>query len=195
MLPWLCGAPGNHSGAHRTARLESADAEGLTHLTEADAGLLVLLRVRLAERLLAKATAPRLLTLQAMLTRLALLDQSQDRGRQRLLHGLLHRAAHALGQRRVQCDSQVRVRLVGQALLLQLLMDLLDLLQRLLHALRNLLTRLLTGLLDRLLDHLCELLLRATHLRAADLLAKLLQGGVPVITDMKTPFNATGKPT
>ncbi|GGJ56106.1 hypothetical protein GCM10010121_078360 [Streptomyces brasiliensis] len=71
----------------------------------------------------------------------------------------------------VQGDSQVRVGLVGQALLLQLLLDLLDLLQRLLHALRDLLARLQAGLLDRLLDDLRELLLRATHL-----LAELLQG-------------------
>ncbi|MFJ1562199.1 hypothetical protein, partial [Streptomyces mirabilis] len=66
----------------------SADAEGLTHLPEAEAGL----RVRLAERLLAKAATPLLLALQALLTLLtllAVLDQGQDRGRQCLLHGLL----------------------------------------------------------------------------------------------------------
>ncbi|MET9603267.1 hypothetical protein, partial [Streptomyces sp. NPDC006459] len=104
------------------------------------------------------------------LTLLALLHQRQDRDGQRLLYGLLHRAAHALEQGVVQRDSQVRVRLVGQALLLQLLLDLLNLLQRLLHALRDLQARLLTGLLDRLLDHLRELLLRPGHLLAEHLL-------------------------
>jgi hypothetical protein len=142
----------------------SADTEGLTHLTESEARLLALL----AERRLAEAAAPRLL---ALLTLLALLHQRQDRGRQRLLHGLLDRTAYALVQGVVQRDGQVRVRLLGQALLLQLLLDLLDLLQRLLHALRDLLARLLAGLLDGLLDHLRELLLRP-----GDLLPELLQG-------------------
>ncbi|GHE85556.1 hypothetical protein GCM10014715_47240 [Streptomyces spiralis] len=74
-------------------------------------------------------------------------------------------------QRVVQREGDVRVRLVGQALVLQLLLDLLDLLQRLLHALCHLVARLLAGLLDRLLDHLRDLLLRAADLRAV-----LLQG-------------------
>ncbi|GGN73215.1 hypothetical protein GCM10011579_051130 [Streptomyces albiflavescens] len=78
-------------------------------------------------------------------------------------------------QRVVQREGEVRVRLLGQALLLKLLLDLLDLLQRLLHALRDLLARLLAGLLDRLLDDLCDLLL-AAHLLAVLLLAVLLQG-------------------
>ncbi|MFE4448134.1 hypothetical protein [Streptomyces sp. NPDC056820] len=165
-------APGHTA---QRGRLRSADAEGLAHLPEAEAGLLVLLRVRLAvrlllterlltERRLAEAATPLLLTL------LALLEQRHDRGRQRLLHGLLHSLPDALVQRVVQRDSQVRVGLVGQALLLQLLLDLLNLLQRLLHALRDLLARLLTRLLDRLLHHLRELLL------TAGLLAELLQG-------------------
>ncbi|MET8538223.1 hypothetical protein ABZV67_42620 [Streptomyces sp. NPDC005065] len=119
---------------------------------------------RLALRLLARGLAELLLAL------LALLHQCQDRDRQRLLHGLLHSAAHALVQGVLQCDSQVRVGLVGQALLLQLLLNLLDLLQRLLHALRHLLARLLAGLLDRLLDHLRDLLLRPGHLLAELLL-------------------------
>jgi hypothetical protein len=138
----------------------------LTHRAQAEAGLLVLLRVLLAE-----AAAPLLLTLLALLALLALLHQRQDCGRQRLLHGLLHSAAHALLQGVMQRDGQVRVGVVGDALLLQLLLDLLNLLQRLLHALRDLLARLLAGLLDGLLDHLRELLLGP-----GDLLAELLQG-------------------
>ncbi|GAA3769963.1 hypothetical protein GCM10022206_05680 [Streptomyces chiangmaiensis] len=69
-------------------------------------------------------------------------------------------------QRVVQRDGQVGMRLLGQALLLELLLDLLDLLKLVLHALGDLLARLLTGLLDRLLDDLRDLLLRAAHLRA-----------------------------
>ncbi|GAA3888203.1 hypothetical protein GCM10022207_64580 [Streptomyces lannensis] len=64
-------------------------------------------------------------------------------------------------QRVVQRKSEVGVRLLGHALLLELLLDLLDLLQLVLHALGDLLARLLTGLLDRLLDDLRDRLLRA----------------------------------
>jgi hypothetical protein len=151
----------------------SADTEGLTHLAVAEAGLLVL-RERLAELLEALPATPLLLALLALLTLLtllALLEQRHDHRRQRLLHGLLHRLPYALAQRGVQCDGQVRVRLVGDALLLELLLDLLDLLQHVLHALCDLLARLLTRLLDGLLDDLLDL-----TLRGAALLAELLHG-------------------
>ncbi|GAA3813826.1 hypothetical protein GCM10023083_55070 [Streptomyces phyllanthi] len=78
-------------------------------------------------------------------------------------------------QRAVQRQRQVGVRLLGEALLLELLLDLLDLLERLLHTLRNLLARLLAGLLDRLLDHLGDLL-RAGLLAEAGLLHGLRTG-------------------
>jgi len=175
--------PGNHPGHTASRRPGSADTEGLTHLAVAEARLLVL-RELLAERLLAEPAAVLRLALLtelallrlallrlALLTELALLQQRHDRGRQRLLHGLLHSVPDARVQRVVQRDSQVRVRLVGHTLLVELLLHLLDLLQRLLHALRDLLARLLTRVLDRLLDHLRDLLLRA-----ADLLTELLQG-------------------
>jgi hypothetical protein len=159
-------------GTPHRAALRSADTERLTHLTEA--GLLVLLAERLlAVRLLvllAEPAAPLLLTLLALLALLALLQQSHDRGRQRLLHGLLHRVPDARVQRTVQRDGQVRVRLLGNALLLELLLHLLDLLERLLHLLRDLLGRLLARLLDGLLDQLGDLL------RAADLRTCLLHG-------------------
>ncbi|EKX65493.1 hypothetical protein STRIP9103_08138 [Streptomyces ipomoeae 91-03] len=150
----------------------SADAEGLTtHLTEP--GLLVL-RERLAERLLAVPATPRLLALQALL--LALLEQRHDRVGQRLLHGLLHGVADGSGERAVQREGHVRVRLLGEFRpVLQLLLDLLDLLERLLHLLGDLLGRLLTRLLDGLLDHLGDLLL-AAQLLATELLAVLLEG-------------------
>ncbi|MCX4791818.1 hypothetical protein OG369_38830 [Streptomyces sp. NBC_01221] len=191
--------PENDSRAHRTAARASADTEGLTHLAETEAGLLVL-RERLAERLWAEPTAPLLALLAErlwaeptapLLALLALLQQRDDRGRQRLLHGLLHSAAHALLQRVVQRDSQVRVRVVlGNALLLQLLLNLLDLLQRLLQTLRDLLARLLAGLLDRLLDHLRELLLRG-----ADLWAELLQGWGTGHHRHECSIRRHGKPT
>ncbi|WP_406410293.1 hypothetical protein [Streptomyces sp. NBC_01614] len=178
--------PGTTPG-HTASRAagNSADAERLTHLTKA--GLLTLLAEAglLAERLLAEAAAPLLLAL-TLLTLLAVLQQRQDRGRQCLLNRLLHSTAHALDQRRVQRDSQVRVRLLLQTLLLQLLLHLLDLLQRLLHTLRDLLTRLLTRLLDGLLDDLRELLLRP-----ARLLPELLQRLGPGHHRHEGSFDAT----
>jgi hypothetical protein len=158
-------------GTPHRAALRSADTERLAHLAETEARLLVLLAERLLAvrllRLLAEPTAPLLL---ALLTLLTLLEQRQHRGRQRLLHGLLHRVPDTRGQRAVQRESQVRVRMLGDPLLLELLLDLLDLLERLLHLLRDLLGRLLARLLDGLLDQLGDLL------RAAGLRARLLQG-------------------
>ncbi|MFI6932117.1 hypothetical protein [Streptomyces sp. NPDC050287] len=193
----------------------SADTEGLTHLTETGARLLAeRLLALLAEGLLAELLlAERLLTVLAegllaellltllteglltellltLLTLLALLHQRQDRDRQYLLHGLLHSVPHTLTQRCLQCDGEVRVGLVAQALLLQLLLDLLDLLQRLLHALRDLLARLLTGLLHRLVDYLRERL-RAPHLLLPELLQWLGTGH----HRHESSIQRTGKPT
>ncbi|GAA3031572.1 hypothetical protein GCM10010448_11950 [Streptomyces glomeratus] len=78
-------------------------------------------------------------------------------------------------QRVMQRGGEVRVGLMGHALLLELLLDLLDVLQRLLHALRDLLARLLTRLLDGLLDDLSDLGLGTAELLAV-LLPELLYG-------------------
>jgi hypothetical protein len=171
--------PGTAPGTpHRAARA-SADTEGLLP-HHAEAGLLVLL-VRLV-RLLAEPAAPllALLALLALLTLLALLalllDQRHDRGRQHLLHGLFHHLLNPAVQRTVQCDSQERMRMMADALLLELLLDLLELLERVLQPLGDLLARLLAGLLHRLLNGLSDLLARLrTELVLSHLRTELLQ--------------------
>jgi hypothetical protein len=156
----------NRSGAHRTASIRaSADAERLLVLLERL--LAELLHARLAEPLLAEALLPEallaLLLAEALLALLLalLLDQRRDGDRQRLLYGLLHRLPDPVVQGVVQRHGQVRVRLLPQALLV----DLLELLDGVLQALRDLLARLLAGLLDRLLHDLGDLLLAHLGLR------------------------------
>jgi hypothetical protein len=180
--------PGSVPGTpHRAAQLLADTERLLTHQAEANTGLLVLLVRLLAEPagllaepagllaepagLLAEPAAPRLLGL--------LLDQRDDRDRQRLLYGLFHGLPDAVVQGTVQRDSDVRVRLLGLPRLLELLLNLLNLLERLLYALHDLQACLLAGLLHRLLYRLRDLL-RAGLLQAgllqADRLAGLLQG-------------------
>ncbi|MGP4092128.1 hypothetical protein, partial [Streptomyces sp. KR55] len=68
--------PGSSPGTPHRAALRSADTERLTHLTEAEARLLVLLAERLLTvRLLAEPATPRLLAPHALL---ALLEQRHD---------------------------------------------------------------------------------------------------------------------